>query len=410
MPTILEQQAEDFLATKLGRTPTAEEIRLAIESPYTLSNIHNSLEVGSSILTVQPGESLQDAIDKLAINGQGILNLAPDVYTVDTYDIVVPSDIVIRGNGATIDFNGSAHQILMEGTLVYNTGTISINFGDTTLTGTGTTWDVSMEGHSVLIGDFWYVVETVNSTTDITIDAPFMGEDLSGDTYVIADILTSLGLEDLNVQNSTVSAIKGRYIDGCNMDNVNVYSSDIGFDFEDCSNVTLPAFSTYDCTTWSVLFNNVPYAVFDNFGILQGAGISLTRVSNTAMGAGSFQATTTVALSFTDCFNFGVINYAIIGSASHGIEMVSDNYDIDLISGYYAQITGDCIKLTDTADGLTMNNNSFKTYGGYGINIGNANCDKNIITANSFDGGGSGAVNDSGTGTLIRSNIGVADN
>jgi len=214
----------------------------------------------------------------------------------------------------------------------------------------------------------------------------------------------------MTIQNSTDSAIIGRYADGFSSDAVNIYTCNKGFDFADSSNVGLQGFSTYDCTTWGVQCNNVPYVVFDNFGCLEGGGASLTRVSNASIGLASFQAMTTVAVSFTNCYNIGFVNYAVIGGATHGIEMVSGNSDIDLISGYFADIGGDCVKATATTDGITINNNSFKNYTGYGVNIANANCDKNIIIANGFGGGGAGAVNNSGTDTLIRSNIGVADN
>jgi hypothetical protein len=360
-------------------------------------------------LVVQNYDDIQTYLDIAGENGGGTVTLRPGTY-FPTDDLIIPTDTYIYGSAATIDFGGAAHQIIFEGTFVDNTGTVAINLGDTTVIGTGTNWDVTMEGKSILLGDFWYVIQTVNSPTDITIDTAFMGEDITGDIFVIAEVLSNVGLVNLNVENSTISLIKGRYVDGCTLDSVNASIGDIGFDFADCANIIMPSFSTFGCTTWGILFDNVPFAVLASFAVLQGGGVYLKRVPNTAIGPGSFQGITGVALAFENCHNIGLINYAIIGVSSHGVELVSGNYDVDLISGYYAQVGGDGMKLTTTTDGLTINNNSFKTVTGYGINIADANCDENIIIANSFDGGGAGAVNDSGTGTLIRSNIGVADN
>lgn len=69
------------------------------------------------------------------------------------------------------------------------------------------------------------------------------------------------------------------------------------------------------------------------------------------------------------------------------------------------------------SDGVTMTGSSCKfiscTLAGnaaYGINVSDSGSVNNIILGSEFASNTSGAVHDSGTGTLIRSNIGVSDN
>jgi precorrin-6B methylase 2 len=71
MASLLEQQATIFLTSKLGRAPTAEEIRLATISPYTLSNLQNMLDVGQSVLSITPTDNIQTAINKVAVSDSG---------------------------------------------------------------------------------------------------------------------------------------------------------------------------------------------------------------------------------------------------------------------------------------------------------------------------------------------------
>lgn len=75
----------------------------------------------------------------------------------------------------------------------YRTGTVSINNGSPTLTGAGTTWTSSMIGEAVGFGTTsqaavttWYIIQSVNSTTSITLTQNYSGSNLSGSSYVIA--------------------------------------------------------------------------------------------------------------------------------------------------------------------------------------------------------------------------------
>lgn len=69
----------------------------------------------------------------------------------------------------------------------YNTGTVSITAGDTTVTGSGTTFTAAMAGRKIRIGsdNNSYEILKFTSTTSIEIDMPYTGETQSAASYTI---------------------------------------------------------------------------------------------------------------------------------------------------------------------------------------------------------------------------------
>jgi len=364
--------------------------------------------LGGVIITINDITKLAAAITTVSNAGGGIIALEPGTYS-PTATITIPSNVTLNGNGATIDFGNTAHQILIQGTNAYTTGTLSVNFGSTTVTGVGTTWTAGMVGQSILIGDFWYTIASRASNTSITISSPMLGTSLSGDTYVIATTVNNTGIENLTVQNSTASLVKGVYCNVCNITGVTTISGNVGFDFTNSQSVNLPSFGIDSCTT-ALIFNNVPYGTIGSSAILSSGVMSLTRVTNTGMSVLSFQASTGVALSFTNCSNIGLVNYSIIETTSHGIEFVSGNSDIDFVSGYINTCGGDGIKLTASSNRIQISNHSIINNTGYGINIANSNDNNAVIIGNDLNNNTAGNLHDLGTGTKIRGNQGVSDN
>jgi hypothetical protein len=70
---------------------------------------------------------------------------------------------------------------------VYNTGTVAITRGSTTLTGTGTTWISGMIGRQFRTGtnERIYTITARASNTSVTIDQPWAGATATGKTYEI---------------------------------------------------------------------------------------------------------------------------------------------------------------------------------------------------------------------------------
>jgi len=69
----------------------------------------------------------------------------------------------------------------------YSTGTISVTNGSTTVTGSGTTWNTLVDAGMLLqIGsERVYVVEQINSTTQLTLRDPYEGSTATGTAYTL---------------------------------------------------------------------------------------------------------------------------------------------------------------------------------------------------------------------------------
>ena len=357
------------------------------------------------ILPCQPNNRLMDVINLMnTVYGGGTINLNPtDIFYVNE-NIILPSNITINGNGATIDFGGGAYQILIEGSNPYSTGTLSVNFGSTSVTGSGTAWTSDMVGQSILIGDYWYIISAVGSATGLTLSSPMVGTSLSGDTYVIATTVNNTGLENLVVQNSSVSLIYGRYVNTCNLTNVITNNGNVGLDFANSQGIVCNGCIQNGCTS-SIIFNNVPLCTIESGGAYSGGGISLTRVTNTSMGIITIQDITGVGLSIKNCSNFGVESFAIIECTSHGIEFVSGNSDIAVLNGEVNSVGGDGIKLTASSNRIEISIANILNNTGHGINIANSNCNNAILVGNNTYNNTAGALSDSGTGTLKSSTV-----
>lgn len=75
----------------------------------------------------------------------------------------------------------------------YNTGTVSITQGSTTVLGVGTTWTTSMAGRQLIVGGIgpFYDIASVESGTSLTLARPFSsqnGLDVTGSTYSIEGV------------------------------------------------------------------------------------------------------------------------------------------------------------------------------------------------------------------------------
>lgn len=69
----------------------------------------------------------------------------------------------------------------------YETGTVSVTNNSTAITGSGTTWTSDMEGMTFRVTEFSkeFTIESVNSTTSITLKEKYDGDTGSGKSYII---------------------------------------------------------------------------------------------------------------------------------------------------------------------------------------------------------------------------------
>lgn len=359
------------------------------------------------IIDVKPTDDLQSMVTKATQNGGGILNLDPVATYLMSGDWYLEDNITIEGNGSTIDFQGEDFGIKIIGSDEYTTGTIAVNYGATAVTGTGTTWDELMVGQSMLIGDYWYEIESVESTTALTLAWDYIGLNVTGETYVIATPVSTVKINNINLQNSAGTLVEFQYVDALEINDTYLYDAALGFSGDDSANFAFQVCTVDSCTAGFTL-NNVSYCVLHNFGllnILNGIGADITKMNNSAISVHSLQNINGVGMKFTDCSNDGMVNYSIIKTASHGIEFVSGNSDFSVESGYNDSCGGDGIKITTSSDRIGLGTTSILNCTGYGINIANANCRKTTLSGIHTSNNTAGAISDSGTGTLKSTTV-----
>lgn len=370
---------------------------------FNNGTFRGTFQIGGTLITVTAIANLQTAINTVSAAGGGTVALAPGTYSATT-SFTIPSGVTVDGNGSTIDFGGGAYQFLIQGTNAYSTGGVTVNFGSTSVTGVGTAWTAGMVGQSILIGDYWYSITARASNTAITIAPAYRGLSLGmSANYVIATTIDGASVKNITLQNASGTLLRFRYCNGFTMDGLIITSGGQGIDGDDSGNVNWLN-SDVDTCTVGITYDNVPFCTLKNNIVLDisgGTGIALTGVTNTAFDSISIQAVTGVGIKFTNCSNFGFSVFSIIECTSHGAELVSGNSDVDIISGFFNTCGGDGIKLTATSSRIAISETSFLNNTGYGINIANANCSNNNITAVAFTNNTAGNINNSGTSTVI---------
>lgn len=108
--------------------------------------------------------------------GGGVIELNP-IPSSDDYDLVLTFEATQRDLGNT----------------KYATGTVAINEGETTVTGSGTTFTAAMVGRYLNIpsvtGDgLFYRIDSFTDATHLELEQLYQGEDVSGTAYQICEM------------------------------------------------------------------------------------------------------------------------------------------------------------------------------------------------------------------------------
>ena len=371
------------------------------------------IQKGQGNISLNVGQDIQVALDAVLKVGGGKVILNPGIYNVSK-DLIIGSGVTLEGSGiftSIIDFNGGPYSIRIEGSNPYSTGTVTVVQNSATVTGTNTIWTSDMVGQSILVDGDWYDIEAYVSPTELTLSIGFIGTNQAGLTYVIATLNLSATLREFTVQNSSTDLIKIRYTSGSTLIAIARYGGDSGINCQDSLTCIINLGEGADSNT-AVYFNNVfswtittesYYNCLGNGFQCDGGGDStILDVGMSNNGGSGVQLTNTSKIS--------IISFTIDNNVSHGIEEVSGCDENVYSTGNIHDNGGDGIKFTATSDKNSISQSQLIDNTGYGINIAAATDDNNIILGNVFSGNGSGQVNNSGTGTLIRSNVGQADN
>jgi len=370
-------------------------------------------KVGQSTFSVKPGESVQERINEAKDKGGGVIYLDVGTFYLDA-DLILYSNITLRGasgGATTIDFGGGAYSVRIEGDNAYSTGTVTTVKDSVTITGSGTTWTSDMVGQTILVDGNVYTVTTFNSSTSLDLDIGVVTAGAAGLSYVIADFIESVKIEDLTIYNSSVNPLETRYGYFITLNLVNI---DTGVTGWNCQDTFAPQFincNVYGCTT-GISLSNCYFYTFGTFSVANctGVGMLFATTGNATMYDFAVSNNGGVGMKFTGTNILELVSFTADSNGSHGIECVATCDNITFNGGYIDNNTGDGVKLTATSDENTFAQCNFTNNGGYGFNIAASSCDNNIFGLNVITGNTSGTHVDNGTGTVLRANVGIADN
>lgn len=345
----------------------------------------------SITVTLQPTDDIQNYATIVTQNGGGIIYLTPGTY-FPTSDITISENVSLIGlsrDATIIDFQNSPYSVRSDGANVYNTGTVDVTDASITVIGTGTNWTLDMIGRTLFVGGSFYEIADVVDTTTITLASAYSGDTLIGTTYVIATPSFDVFFQNFTVQNSTVSGVVMKYNYYSNLDGVNVYNCDIGVEFD----------------------TTVGVAAMTQGFIIDSCNIGLQYTNSTSWTIDNSSASNCVShgMSFINSGDAVLRDSGLINNGGDGIRGVGASgisiHDITISAN-----TGNAIGFVSECSENQIYSMLLKNNGAYGIELADSTNENNIIGFNFFEANTSGAVNDNGTSTLIRSNLGVADN
>lgn len=420
---LLEYTTKDIIAGRQSPfarrlsnpTPTFKPTYDTGLEPQMVGKKLRNVKQNGQVIYVAPGENIQKAIDIVNGFGGGTVILGVGTHIVN-YDIILYSHISIIGEnaiGSIVNFSSNSNQFKVVGSGAYATGTLSVSNGGTAVTGSSTFWSTNaVAGQYILLGGGWYPIAVVGGDTSITISVPFGGTTLSGASYTIATIIQGVRLTNFEIKNSATAALKIQYANEITINEVNWVTNNSSMDFDTCSNMSI---NQLDITadTLGANWTDIHYVTLRDSiftDVLSGAAVTLNSCTAIFLGADVVLNSAGDGYNITSCDGVVFSGGQILECGGQGIELVATNTKVVVGDVEIQNSASDGIKLTASSDNCFIKNCILWGNGGYGLNIAASTCDTNLVIGNNFSGNVTAAASDSGTGTLIRSNIGLADN
>ncbi len=373
------------------------------------AKFYNITTAGKTIVIDTTG-NIQDAIDEVNNFGGGTVILRNGTH-IPTSALTMYSNIVLEGetpSGVILDFDSTVGvKIQVTGTNVYNTGTITSISGGTNVTGSGTSWSANVTtDHQFFIAQRWYKIASITDDTHLVLAEGYAG----GATFPGASYRATKVVKDIRFKNLTIQDpnLIGLDIDDCrnvSLENVTITGSGgDGINFTNLSEIKIDNILVTSCTENGIVFNTCGFMDIESMSTPDNAvdGVTLTSCRLSTI-VGSSSDSNSDGYYITSCSSLLLIVGAS-SNASQGIELVSGNTNIFILASIVENNTSDGIKLTATSDQCIISSCALNDNGGYGVNVAASTCDDNIITGSVFSGNTSGAINDSGTGTIKKSN------
>lgn len=402
----------------LGYSSTAYKFSIGNPSGDNLTwdgttlTIAGNFVIGGLSVTIDNTSDIQTAIDLLNTNGGGTVYLKGGTYTQNTALAGYSSVKIVGDSQVTtiIDFNSTAANLSFAGTNVYTTGTVTVASG-TAITGSGTTWTAGMAGRHLFLGTRWYQIAAVTDTTHLVLAEAYGDNVTLPSTYRIASIMQNVYIENVQFKNSTGTALTLDDCRKCYFTNVLYLTNNKGFVFTNCSEIAMSLVSIVASVSNGCEFTNVGLSDSNSLNSVGNGGHNVvwSNVKNISVQPLVCDSATGDGLNATSAVD-SVVFGEFSSNGGQGIEMVSGCNNFTVKDADICNNTSDGIKLTATSDDCKFYGNDIKSNGGYGINVAASTCDNNIISSSTLVSNSSGQVNDLGTGTVIRGNVGVDDN
>jgi len=202
------------------------------------------------------------------------------------------------------------------------------------------------------------------------------------------DKITNSSLSKITIKNCNGIGVECEYTDNPILDlfdNTLIESCETGIQL---TNSTAPVFiGTFSGDGTNGILDTVTSFEFrfsEFSDATSGDGVTMTNCSSSTVFDSGFDENSGNGLTMTGCSYITFVSCSIYGNGTDGVKLVEDNISI-IFNG--SNIAG------NTANGVNIVDNTNET---------------NLIVSNTFDTNGT-AVTDNGTGTIIRSNQGVAD-
>lgn len=164
-------------ALKLGKNQFTQLDNAVLADHETIEKITGYVQDGT------PWASTSDSFIRMLVNYR--VGTSVDSLVVAAQD----------NNNTNATFKVDLKQTFGDGTynyIGYTTGTATFTSSSTTVTGSGTAWDVNLKAGDQIkpnSGSTWYVIQTVVSATQLTLASSFSGSTVSGVDYMARIVL-----------------------------------------------------------------------------------------------------------------------------------------------------------------------------------------------------------------------------
>lgn len=381
----------------------------------TDNTITGSITIGGTTKVIETVSELQSAINNFIPTDGGTLYLKPGIYNVNQ-SLTGITGLKIQGESSKntiIDFGTGAYNLSFIGTDMYTTGTVCAVTSGVIVTGVGTSW-LSIENPStkqLFMENKWYRISSVTNDTTLILSEGVTDTLSYPINYKIGKPIEDIDIDEVTIRNSGTTALVFTDCRDITLRNVITQTSAKGITMDNCFIISTKKVFSYSNASHGFEFNSCAFSSFEDMLSIGNGGNGFTYNNCKTMPLYSCAAISNVGngINFTNTDDV-YMEMELTGNGGHGAELVSGNKSILFRQCAVRSNISDGIKFTATSDECGILACNIESNGGYGINIANANCDNNIVSSNILKSNSTANGIDNGTGTVIRGNVGWADN